>query len=38
MGLNTLGWAFLIGAWTFITVLGVWCLRKIMTTEENYDD
>lgn len=38
MGMSTLGWTFLIGAWTFIIVLAAWCFYKVATTEENYDD
>jgi hypothetical protein len=38
MGMNAMGWTFLIFAWTFITVLVVWCFRKVITTGSSYDD
>ncbi len=39
MGLNALGWTFLILAWSIITGLVVWCFRKIFSTgSTNYDD
>jgi len=38
MGLNTLGWTFLIFAWTFITVLVVWCFRKVAASGSKYED
>ncbi len=38
MGLNTFGWTFLILAWTCITVLVVWCFRKVMLTGSKYNE
>jgi hypothetical protein len=38
MGLNAFGGTFLIVAWTGITLLVVWCFRKIMTTGSKYEE
>jgi len=38
MGLNTMGWIFLVLAWSSIAVLVVWCFRKILMTGSTYEE
>jgi hypothetical protein len=38
MGMNSMGWTFLIFAWTFVIVLAAWCFRKVATTGSDYEE
>ena len=38
MGMNAMGWTFLIVAWVSITALVIWCFRKVVSTGARFDD